>query len=122
MVAEPEPMSERETEERARVLFGQGNALRKAGDYQGALDYYERSRSLVASASNMLNSAVCLDKLGRSAEAIDTYVALLNQFGDELDEHEREFVAKQLRNSIRIFGNRKSSEESPPARRVRVFD
>jgi len=107
---------------RARVLFRQGNQRRQGGDYEGALDYYERSRNLVASASNTLNVAVCLDKLGRSSEAIDTYGALLNQFGDELDEREREFVAKQLQNNVRIFGNRKSSEESPPARRVRVFD
>jgi len=104
----------------ARVLFRKGNALRKAGDYQGALDYYERSRSLVASASNTINVAVCLEKLGRNSEALDVYKVLRTEFWSKLNEQERQFVTKKI-GTISIFGNRESSPASS-SRRIRVFD
>src|SRR5262245_1540489 len=55
----------------AKRWFRQGNALREAGDYERALEFYQRSRALVASAPNTINAAFCLDRLGRYDEALE---------------------------------------------------
>ena len=82
--------------EHAKELFRQGNALRKAGDYERALEFYQASRQELASAPNTLNAAYCLEKLGRSAEALELYEELLTRFNDQLGAEEREAVATSM--------------------------
>ena len=57
--------------EEAKEWFRKGNLLRKAGDCQKALEMYVRSRRLVPSLPNTLNSAFCLDQIGRYDEALE---------------------------------------------------
>ena len=40
--------------EQAKQLFMQGNEMRKAGDWERALEYYVKSRDLVASVPNTI--------------------------------------------------------------------
>lgn len=80
----------------AKLLFAQGNELRKLGDCARALDFYERSRAVIASVPNTLNSAFCLDQLGRDDEAYDAYEALLTDFLAELSADDKEAVVTAL--------------------------
>ncbi|MBI4705182.1 MAG: PEGA domain-containing protein [Deltaproteobacteria bacterium] len=73
----------------AKKLFGQGNELRRAGDCQAALPYYVRSRALVPSVPNTLNTAICLEQLSRFDEALDLYEELLAAFAQQLGDVER---------------------------------
>lgn len=98
------PSSPDETELRdAKRLFREGNALRKAGDYVGALQRYQQSRELVPSVANTLNAAYCLERLERLDEALDLYEELLTQFGEALDAEERAAVvaaSRRLREAV----------------------
>ncbi|MBI4704481.1 MAG: PEGA domain-containing protein [Deltaproteobacteria bacterium] len=77
----------------AKQLFGQGNVLLKAADYQGALEFFTRSRALVASGSNTRNAAMCLQELGRLDEALELYDELLASFGQSLTAEEQAAVS-----------------------------
>jgi len=82
--------------EQAKQLFYQGNALRKAGDYQRALERYQRSRALVVSVPNTLNAAYCLEQLGRAAEALEYHEELLTVLGGQLSESDRAAIADSM--------------------------
>ena len=95
--AKPAPgQASAEDLENAKKLFRQGVALRKAEDYQRALDYFQRSRQLVPSVPNTMNAAFCLDRIGRNAEALELYEALLTEFGGELTDAERKEIAASM--------------------------
>ena len=80
----------------ARRLFRQGNELRRAGDCQGALELYRRSRAVLPSVPNTWNTAVCLDALGRYDQALDTYDQLLTEFRDRLTAADRAEIRTTL--------------------------
>ena len=80
----------------AKRLFAKGNELRKAGDCASAIDFYDRSRELHASVPNTLNSAYCLEQLGRADEAYDAYTALLTEFASQLSLDEKGAVSTAL--------------------------
>ena len=82
--------------ERAKDLFRQGTALAKAGDYARALEFFQRSRGVVASVPNTLNAAVSLRQLGRFDEALELFEELLTRFGDKLAEDERTTLAGEM--------------------------
>lgn len=82
--------------ERAKQLFRQGNAMRKAGDFQRALELYLESRAIVPSVANTSNAAYCLDKLGRSAEALELHEELLTRMSAELTQAERDAIAASM--------------------------
>lgn len=95
--ASPSPPSDEElAAERAKVLFLQGNELRRAGDHEGALVLYEKSRSLVPRVPNSLNAAYCLDQLGRFDEALERYEELLTTFRNDLTDQDRAEIAPQI--------------------------
>ena len=95
--ASPSPPSDEElAAERAKVLFLQGNELRRAGDHEGALVLYEKSRSLVPRVPNSLNAAYCLDQLGRFDEALERYEELLTTFRNDLTDQDRAEIALSL--------------------------
>ncbi len=73
----------------AKELNRKGLVHFDAGDYARALPFFESSRALVPSHANTRNAALCLDGLGRKAEALRTYEALLRDHGDSLAPDER---------------------------------
>jgi hypothetical protein len=96
-----EPDSEAVTAEQARLdeakeLFRKANELRAAGDYEGALELYLRSRRVVPSVPNTLNAALTLDHLGRWDEALEMYESLLTSFPD-LDDKDRKSIGPAMR-------------------------
>jgi hypothetical protein len=96
----PEPVSEPEVPdaalEEAKTLFRQGNELRKAGDWQGALARYLRSRARVPSLPNTMNAAICLDYLGRFDEALELYEQVLTDFPGEVTDEVRKNLARAM--------------------------
>ncbi len=77
----------------AKSLFRNGIAMFDAGDYERALDFFQRSREAYPSPLNWMNVALCLDKLGRFDEALDAYETTLVTFGDALDPSDRAAIA-----------------------------
>lgn len=90
----PPPASESDLA-RAKELFFQGNELRKAGNWAGALELYLQSRELAPSVPNTQNAAVCLSELGRYDEALEMYERLLAEFRDELDPENKKIIAEE---------------------------
>ncbi|AKT42924.1 tetratricopeptide repeat protein [Chondromyces crocatus] len=90
-------LSPAERLEQAKILFRRGNALLTAGDEQGALEHFLRSRELVPSYQNTRNAASCLDNLGRPDEALDMYESLLDGFGDQLGDADRDQLTARMR-------------------------
>ncbi|MBW2529584.1 MAG: PEGA domain-containing protein [Deltaproteobacteria bacterium] len=64
-----------------------------AGDTERALDYFQRSRAVYPSAQNITNEAICLYRLGRYDEALETYEVLLTQYVDRLSADDQSAVA-----------------------------
>jgi hypothetical protein len=81
----------------AKSLFRQGVALFEAGDVERALDFFQRSRALVASGRNTTNAAVCLDRLGRHDEALEMFEELFTRHLSDLSESDRATVAPTMR-------------------------
>jgi PEGA domain len=79
--------------EQAKSLFRQGNALLAAGAPEAALERFLASRRLVASGKNTANAAICLERLGRSDEALEMYEDLVARFSADLDEQDRQNLA-----------------------------
>ncbi|EYF01170.1 Hypothetical protein CAP_8593 [Chondromyces apiculatus DSM 436] len=88
----------------AKTLFRRGNVLLEAGDEEGALDHFLRSRELVPSYQNTRNAASCLDKLGRFDEALEMYEALIAGFRDQLSETDRAQLAARMADISRRTG------------------
>ncbi|MEJ7729998.1 MAG: PEGA domain-containing protein [Polyangiaceae bacterium] len=91
--------------EEAKRVFHQGNELRKAGDWQGALQRYQRSRALVRSLPNTLNAAICLEQLGRTDEALELYEHALADFPGDVTDDVRRGLAATMSNLRRQVGS-----------------
>lgn len=89
----------------AKELFHRGLALLDIDDPERALDYFMRSRDLVASSNNTANAAICLDRLGRYDEALELYEELLVKFGDDLDEEDRAVIGPAMAALRQKVGN-----------------
>ncbi len=89
----------------AKAFFLEGNALRKAGDLQGALEFYLRSRKLVPSMPNTMNAAFCLQQLGRLDEVLDLYEEILTKFRDSLGEQETQQLSASMSTLRRKLGS-----------------
>jgi len=103
--AEPAAKPDEQKLSEAKELFKQGNSLRAAGDVERALDFYLRSRALVASVPNTLNAALCLDQLGRFDEALDLYEELLTRFAGELSDEDRQAIGPAMTALKRRLGS-----------------
>ncbi len=68
---------DRKTREAARKAFTGGEKSMKAGDTAKALEQFQAAQSLIPSPIAAYWVAACLDKLGRSADALEAYQALL---------------------------------------------
>jgi hypothetical protein len=80
----------------AKDLFRKGVALLNAGDFEGALDFFLRSRAFVPSSSNTRNAAICLERLERYDEALEMYEELLRSFGALLSPVEQVALSRVL--------------------------
>lgn len=80
----------------AKELNRKGLVHFDAGDYARALPFFESSRALVPSHANTRNVALCLDGLGRKADALRVYESLVHEYGDTLDAREREATEKRI--------------------------
>ncbi|HEY2514868.1 MAG TPA: PEGA domain-containing protein [Polyangiaceae bacterium] len=89
----------------AKSLFQEGNSLRKASDYRGALEFYLRSRALVPSMPNTFNAAYCLQQLGRIDEALELYEEVLITFRREVSEAEQQQLSDSITSLRRKLGN-----------------
>ncbi len=80
----------------AKRLFEQGNALRRTGEWQRALDFFLESRRLRASVPNTINAAVCLEQLGRFDEALELYESILVDLTADIDDALRDRLKPKL--------------------------
>src|SRR6185295_12886613 len=71
--------------ELARRLFKEGSALYMAGDYQKALERFERARQAKPAAAFDFNIARCHDRLGRWTEALAEYERFIATATDAAD-------------------------------------
>jgi len=72
----------------AKELNRKGLVFFDVGDYARALPFFESSRALVPSHANTRNVALCLDGLGRKAEALRVYEDLVRDYGNTLNADE----------------------------------
>ncbi len=77
----------------AKELFRRGVALLEASDTERALEYFLRSREILPSSKNTVDAAICLERLGRSDEALDMYEEVVARFARDLDEEDRKSLA-----------------------------
>ena len=75
----PAPVRAQSPREQARILFGQGNALRKAGDHEGALRKFRAAYRLLPSFKIDLNIAFTLYDLKRNAGAAASFARFLRR-------------------------------------------
>lgn len=80
----------------AKELNRKGLILFDAGNYAGALPFFESSRALVRSHANTRNVALCLDALGRKREALAMFETLLRDYPDKLKPEERLLTEKRI--------------------------
>lgn len=73
----------------AKSLFRRGLALLEAGNTEGALESFVRSREVVPSVQNTVNAAICLERLGRYDEALEMYDDVVARFAGDLGEQDR---------------------------------
>lgn len=89
----------------AKALNADGVALLEAGDVERALDYFTRSRQVFPAAKNTTNVAICLDRLSRYDEALDTYETLYLKYADGLDEEDRAQIVPAMAALRKKVGN-----------------
>ena len=100
----PDPAPPSEMVE-AKELFRKGNELRRAGDCQQALVYFARSRRAYPSVANTVNSAYCLNQLGRFDEALEMAESALIDFASELTPEQREMLGPTIRGLRKRVGS-----------------
>jgi hypothetical protein len=93
---DPQPATPNDSLVQAKALFKSGLALLDVGDYEGALEQFERSRALVPGKGNTIDVAICLDRLGRYDEALEAYEDALAHYADQLGPEERASIAPAL--------------------------
>jgi hypothetical protein len=103
LTPEPPPKPVDPKLEKAKELHKKGLKLLEAGDVERALAFFRQSRDVVPSAPNITNIAICLQRLGRYDEALETYELLLTEYADGLDAEDRGAIAptmKELRGKV----------------------
>jgi hypothetical protein len=75
-----------EPKEEARQLLDEGSALYRQGDYPGALERFERARSVYPSARIFFNLGQTLNRLGRRAAAVEAFERFLEEAPDAAPE------------------------------------
>ena len=77
----------------ARDRLEEGSALYRKGDYQGALRKFEEARALFPSPKIYFNLGQALNRLGRTAAAVDAFEKFLAEAPDAVPERRRDAEA-----------------------------
>jgi hypothetical protein len=77
----------------ARDRLEEGSALYRKGDYQGALRKFEEARALYPSPKIYFNLGQALNRLGRTAAAVDAFEKFLAEAPDAAGERRRDAEA-----------------------------
>lgn len=94
-----------EKKEEAKRRFLRGIELADNDDWDAAVVEFLASRQLYATRVATLNAARALHKLKRYVEALDMYQALLDEFGDEIDEAQRKQIEQTMASLREIIGD-----------------
>lgn len=92
------PLSEEQRKVKAREAYNDAEAKLTAGDVNAALERYRAAHDLVPSAQAQYKIGYCLDKLGRTPEAVDAYKAFLAEPAPQPDKaaDQRKLAADRL--------------------------
>jgi hypothetical protein len=104
---------DRSRSQEARAEFARGLGFSEGGNLDRALESFLRSRQLQASKGNTLNSAFCLDRLGRSDEALELYEEAAASFGASFDEEDRRSVPAAIARIRGLVGLLEISADVP---------
>jgi hypothetical protein len=88
----------------AAVRLQRGRAFIDKQDWQSALAEILDSVRLEPTASAVNYAALCLKKLGRHEEALDTYARLIRDYGEKLPSNEKQAVLKEIEELRRFIG------------------
>jgi len=80
---------------KAKKIYGEAQNKLKAGDFAGALPLFQEAESLYPGAAPKHNIAVCLDKLGRTEEAVAAYRTFIDSKPDPEKYGERVTSSRQ---------------------------
>lgn len=98
------PATAQEAPELARRHFKSGVTLFQSDNFDGALAEFEASQRAVSSASTLQNIALCLTRLHRYVEAIETLDRLKSSFGISLSNEDRKAVDDSIRELVQLVG------------------
>lgn len=87
----------REKKAAAAAHFERGFELGEQGDWRSALDEFEQSLTIYPTPTAALNRAVCLNRLRRSAEALEVYEELQRTSLDKLDAEQKKWLSDGIR-------------------------
>lgn len=94
--AAPPPGPAPEHRAAAASRFEAGKKLVRAGAWAAALAEFLESRRRYPTWSATFNAAICLQELGRHAEALDAYEAVLREFPDKLPAATKDTVQRAV--------------------------
>jgi hypothetical protein len=80
----------------AKELNKNGIAMLDASDFERALDYFLRSRAVLATTKNTTNAAITLERLGRFDESLELYEELLLKYAGGLDDEDRAAIGPAM--------------------------
>jgi tetratricopeptide (TPR) repeat protein len=109
--APPPAEAPSETEERAKLLFGNGRALYSEGNYEAAILAFQEAYALSNRHSLLFNIANAEERLGRLDDALDT----LNRFRVYADQEQQEAINRRIYNIERRLRETPPSSEVPAA-------
>lgn len=84
-----EPENATAQKKRAKKLLSEGDSLFRKGDYEGALDRYQKAYEAFPSPKIYFPMAQAEEMLGRDLEALTHYEQLLAEAGEDLSEQVR---------------------------------
>jgi hypothetical protein len=90
--------------DRARALFEEGLGLIDDERWDEALERFDRSLELYATAAAVLNRAMCLSLLGRNAEALAAFEAYLAEHGERAGRATRRRISSETRRLEGLVG------------------
>lgn len=105
--------------ELARRHFRSGVTLFQDGNFDGALAEFEASQRALPSASTLQNIALCLTRLHRYVEAIETLDRLKAEHGGALSVEDRKAVDDSMQELAKLVGTL-SLQVKPASARVSV--
>ncbi|UJR82708.1 Hypothetical protein I5071_47730 [Sandaracinus amylolyticus] len=107
----------------ARALFEEGVALSDRGDYEAAVERFQRSLALVERPSTLFNLGVALRELRRDEEAIaalERFLEIADESFDEVPRTQARSWIESMRRALAERGGTLVLEIDPPDAHVRV--